>query len=104
MTVDSPLRRQADDDPVHIASAVVLARPGQAGQVARLLAAVPGVEVHGDGDDGRMVVSVEGRSHRAVADTLMSLRDTEGVISSELVYQYSDGEAANDPIHEEKVS
>ncbi len=94
-----------DSESVHIASAVVLARPGLSNQVAKRLAALPGVELHGENaGDGRMVVSVEGERYRDVADALMKIRDTEGVISSELVFQYSDGEAANDPIHEEKVS
>ncbi len=105
MTADGRPPVDSDDEPIHIASAVVLAAPERSAEVAERLAALPGVELHaGDVTDGRLVVSIEGARYRDVADTLMRLRDTEGVISSELVYQYSDGEAANDPVHEEKVS
>ncbi|MBC8240031.1 MAG: chaperone NapD, partial [Alphaproteobacteria bacterium] len=43
----------------HIASLMVQARPQHMAQLTPLLTAIPGVEVHGSNDQGRMIVTVE---------------------------------------------
>jgi periplasmic nitrate reductase NapD len=81
-----------ESEPIHMASAIVLAHADKVQSVKQSLIAVTGVEVHNDGDDGRIIITVESPKYRDVADILLSLRDIEGVLSSELVYQYSDGD------------
>jgi periplasmic nitrate reductase NapD len=85
-----------ESEPIHMASAIVLAKVDKVQSVKAGLAGITGVEIHNDSDDGRIVITVESSRYREVADILMSLRDIEGVLSSELVYQYSDGDKAND--------
>lgn len=85
-----------DSQPIHLASAIVLAKVTKVQSVVESLTAIPGIEVHNNSGDGRIVITVESPRYREVADILLSLRDIEGVLSSELVYQYSDGDKASD--------
>jgi periplasmic nitrate reductase NapD len=85
-----------DNEPLHIASAVVLSQVDKVESVKSSLASIAGIEVHNESNDGRIVITVESPQYREVADMLLSIRDIEGVLSSELVYQYSDGDKVSD--------
>ncbi|MBF0446180.1 MAG: chaperone NapD [Magnetococcales bacterium] len=85
-----------DSDPIHIASAIVLSHVDKVESVKNSLASISGIEVHNESNDGRIVITVESPKYREVADMLLSIRDIEGVLSSELVYQYSDGDKVSD--------
>jgi nitrate reductase NapD len=75
---------------MNISSLILRARPESLPQVRIQLAALPGVEVHADHDDGRMVVTVEDTEASSAADTMLAVHTASGVISTTLVYQYTD--------------
>jgi nitrate reductase NapD len=77
---------------LNISSAIVYALPRRADTVRASLRALPGVEIHHEGDDGRFIVTIEDGHGAAVADTVMQLHRLEGVLSAAMVYQYSDDE------------
>jgi periplasmic nitrate reductase NapD len=77
-------------DAVNISSAIVYALPQCADSVRCSLQALPGVEIHHEGGDGRFIVTIEDGHGAAVADTVMQLHRLEGVLSAAMVYQYSD--------------
>ncbi len=54
------------------------------------LAAIPGVEIHADGNDGRLVLTIEDGEGYALPDVFLKLHQLDGVISASLVYQYCD--------------
>ncbi|MBF0195309.1 MAG: chaperone NapD [Magnetococcales bacterium] len=85
-----------NENPLHIASAIVLSQVDKVESVKSSLASISGIEVHTEGNDGRIIITVESPKYREVADVLLSIRDIEGVLSSELVYQYSDGDKVSD--------
>ena len=45
-----------------------------------------GVEVHGNNEDGRMVVTVEQESANNISDTLVQIQDVPGVLSAAMIY------------------
>jgi len=49
-----------------------------------------GVEVHSATDDGRIVVTVESDSRKNIADIISSFNEVDGVLSTSMVYQFSD--------------
>lgn len=73
---------------MNISGVVVHARPEILDNVRRDLNSVPGVEVHAAGEDGRMVVTIEGESNGALADTHRQLTHIDGVLSAALVYHH----------------
>ena len=75
---------------IGICGVLVHARPEAAGAVRDALRAFPGVEVHGAGDDGRMVVTVEDEGDQRVVETIAAFHDIKGVLSASIVYEHSE--------------
>ncbi len=75
---------------MNISSLILRARPESLPEVRNQLAALPGVEVHADHNDGRLVVTVEDTGASSAADTMLAVHTASGVISTTLVYQYTD--------------
>ncbi len=88
----------SDSGDIHAASGgdtvcgvVVRAWPARTREVKRHLAQMAGVEVHAAGEDGRMIVTVEGGDEGEVADAVLALHRLEGVLSASLVYHHHEG-------------
>lgn len=77
---------------VNISSIIVHPRPGEAEAVRSRLTALPGVEVHAVGEDGRMVITVETESDGAMADAFASIHTTDGVMSAAMVYHQTESD------------
>jgi periplasmic nitrate reductase NapD len=76
---------------LHIASAVVKARPVVQDAVAARIATLAGTEVIAI-EQGRIIVVLEASQHRALADTLDSIAGLDGVFSATLVFEHSEPE------------
>jgi periplasmic nitrate reductase NapD len=76
---------------LHIASAVVKARPAAQDTVATNVAELTGAEVVAV-DHGRIIVVLESSHHRALADTLDRIAGLDGVLSATLVFEHSEPE------------
>lgn len=75
---------------MHIAGVVLHAKPPVQAQIAHSAISLPGVELHAQSDDGRMVLTVEARSRQQISDTLFQLNNLPGVINAGLVYEHSE--------------
>jgi nitrate reductase NapD len=75
---------------MNISGVIVRARPEQLADVKSSLASLAGVEIHEETEQGKLVVTLESESQRAMADQLFAVQDTRGVLSASLVYQYND--------------
>lgn len=84
------MRENVADEGMNIASVIVRAHPDRLGGVRRALLALPGVDIHADPGDGRLVVTVEDTARSRAADVLVEMHRLEGVLSAALVYQYAD--------------
>ena len=73
-----------------ISSVILRARPEKLDGVRKDLSAMPGVEIHADGDDGRLILTIEDGEGYAPPDVFLKLHQLDGVISASLVYQYCD--------------
>ncbi len=101
MTAERPdiRRRQfitgrAASDPWLISSAVVHAFPERAQAVARVLAGLPGTEVH-DVSGAKIVIVLEGCSRGEIGARLTEIALMDGVLAANLVYEQAvpaDGE------------
>lgn len=76
-------------DPVHISSAVVLARPEQTDAVIGRLSREIGIEVHGR-NGPRIVVVMEAATAGRLGEMLTWITLMEGVISAAMVYEQRD--------------
>ena len=73
---------------MNICSVIVHARPERIAEVQQQLDALPGVEVQGMDESGKLIVTVEDADNAEAADTMMSFNSLGGVISSTLIYHY----------------
>ena len=73
---------------MNISSLLVSARAERVMQVQNSLLTYAGVEVHAATDDGRMIVTIEAESDRAVADMFEKINRQPGVLSVSMVYHH----------------
>ena len=84
---------------LHIASLVVHAAPRQAAAITQAIAALPGAQLHGASDGGKLVVTLEAPSAEAMSTMVAGLQRLDGVMSAALVYQCADSlEAMNQEV------
>lgn len=70
-----------------ISSAVVTVQPARQREVAERLAAMPGVEVRGEGGH-RLVLVLEGPGSGAVGGLLAAISVMDGVIAANMVFEH----------------
>lgn len=75
---------------MNISSIIVNSRPQDVAMLAGRLADLPGVDVHAQLADGRIVITVEDTPESAPTQTLMDLQNLPGVLSAAMVYNYCD--------------
>lgn len=75
---------------MNISGVIIRARPEQQRDVRDRLLAIPGVELHLEGDGGRMVLTVEDGAGWSTEESLLKVHQVEGVVSASLVYQFND--------------
>ncbi|MCG8428992.1 MAG: chaperone NapD [Chromatiales bacterium] len=83
---------------MNLCSAIVHAKPEQAAVVTDRLQEFSGVEVHGGQEEGKLIVTIEGTEDDALADTLTSFNNVDGVISTVMIYHYCGEDAANEEV------
>ncbi|HYP83115.1 chaperone NapD [Variovorax sp.] len=87
---------QDEPDEWHIAGVVVHAHPAHLQEVRRHVAGLAGAEIHAVGDDGKLIITLEAASFRAIASQLDALHAVHGVLSAALVYQHGEDAASMD--------
>lgn len=85
---------------MNVCSVIVHAKPENSGVVQSRLEALPGVEVHGGEEEGKLIVTVEDEGEISAADTMMTFNNVEGVISSILIYHYGGDDLEEEVIRE----
>lgn len=83
-----------------LASAIIQVRPDRLPQVRQRMAAEPGVEIHGEDPRGCLIITLEGEANAPLTEILYRLRDLDGVLAADLVYQHIE-EDGSDPHHKE---
>lgn len=77
---------------MNISSVLVNARSEMVKQLQSELPALPGVEVHAATEEGRMIVTIEAESDRAVADMFETINRQPGVLSVSMVYHHNESD------------
>ncbi len=71
---------------MNISGVLVKAYPENLVTIQEALATMNGVEVHGNNDDGRIVITVEDVSANNISDTLVEIQSVPGVLSAAMIY------------------
>jgi len=71
---------------MNISGVLVKAYPENLHTIEQTLATMSGVEVHGNNDDGRIVITVEDVSANNITDTLVEIQNVPGVLSAAMIY------------------
>ncbi len=84
---------------MNVCSLVVHARPERLDGVQTELEQMPGAEVHGRSDDGRLVVTAEDTEEALANDAMTAIQDLDGVVNAVLIYHYG----GDEPLEEELI-
>jgi len=71
---------------MNISGVLVKAYPQYLSSIEEVLITIEGVEVHGNNEDGRIVITVEDKSANNISDTLVKIQDVPGVLSAAMIY------------------
>lgn len=71
---------------MNISGVLVKAYPQHLLSIEKALATMAGVEVHGNNEDGRIVITVEDKSANNISDTLVQIQGVPGVLSAAMIY------------------
>jgi nitrate reductase NapD len=71
---------------MNISGVLVKAYPDNLVTIEKTLSTMTGVEVHGNNEDGRIVITVEDESANNISDTLVAIQDVPGVLSAAMIY------------------
>ena len=71
---------------VHISSMVVLVSPDGLQSVKTSIEALPGAEIHGESESGKLVVVLESDSQTHITDIIEKINNFEHVLTTSLVY------------------
>jgi nitrate reductase NapD len=74
------------DTTMNISGVLVKAYPEHLLSIEKALSRMNGVEVHGNNEDGRMVITVEDNSANNISDTLVQIQGVPGVLSAAMIY------------------
>lgn len=72
----------------NILSCILHTRPNDGAKVADRLRGLPGVELHGGADLGKLVVTIEDTQDAQASDLLADMNHVPGVINTVLIYHY----------------
>jgi nitrate reductase NapD len=73
---------------MNVCGVLVHANPDRVAEVAAALARLPGVELHGHGEAGRIIVTVEDTITGPASDGLAQIHALPGVVAAALVYHH----------------
>lgn len=77
---------------INISGIIVHAAPEKIEKVRAELEKIPGVEIHGIGELGKMVVTLDTSDDRATTDTYEQISRLPGVLSTTMVYHHFEPE------------
>lgn len=104
--IDIPVRpAPLDDDEWHIAGVLVQTRPTHIARVSESIESISGSEIHAASDNGKLVVTLEAPSSRAIAAHLTFIQQIDGVLNTALIYQHNEmADAMNEEMDDESLS
>ena len=77
-----------DHQEVHISSLVVHAKPEYLATVKNRIEQLPGAEIHGESDKGKLVVVLETRNQGYITDLIEKINALDHVLNTALVYHH----------------
>ncbi len=75
-----------DQQELHISSMVVHARSEYLADVKKNIEQLPGAEIHGESDNGKLVVVLETLNQGYITDVIEKINNFEHVLNTALVY------------------
>ena len=74
----------------HISSFVVRCLPEKLRDIMAAVAALPGVEIHGNDGCGKFIALLELESDRMLMDTITAIELIKGVVNTSMVYHHAE--------------
>ena len=77
-------------DTISICGVMAQVLPEKVDEVKARMLQIAGLEIHGIGDDGKMVITVESNNYKDTGERISALQKLKGVISASMIYQHTE--------------
>ncbi|CED72089.1 NapD protein [Aliivibrio wodanis] len=74
------------ENEVHISSLVVHVKPEFLEQTKEKILALPNTEIHGESEEGKLIVVLETENQGYITDSIDKINDFEGILNVALVF------------------
>ena len=85
---------------ISVCGVMVFVLPEKREEVEARMYEIPGLEIHGGSDEGKLVVTIETDSYKKTGDAVTRLQSVEGILSISMIYQHAEA-VDNDDMNEE---
>ena len=75
---------------ISVCGVMVQVLPEKMPEVEPRLLAIPGLEIHGMSDDGKVVITVESDSYKETGKRITELQQVKGVLAASMIYQHTE--------------
>ena len=76
---------------MNISGVIVKAYPEKLFSIERMLTTMEGVEVHGNDEEGRMLLTVSQKTANSLVNTLDEIQHVPGVLAAAMIYNEFEG-------------
>ena len=77
-------------DVMSVCGVMVQVIPEKMPEIEPRLLEIPGLEIHGMSDAGKVVVTVESDNYKETGERISDLQNVKGVLSAAMIYQHTE--------------
>ena len=78
------------DNVISVCGVMVFVHPDRRDEVEANMLEIPGLEIHGASEEGKLVVTIETESYKKTGDAVTRLQNVEGILSISMIYQHAE--------------
>lgn len=78
------------DNVISVCGVMVFVHPEKREEVEERMLEIPGLEIHGASEEGKLVVTIETDSYKKTGDAVTRLQNVKGILSISMIYQHAE--------------
>lgn len=78
------------DSVISVCGVMVFVLPEKREEVEARMYEIPGLEIHGASEEGKLVVTIETDSYKKTGDAVTRLQNVEDILSISMIYQHAE--------------
>ncbi len=83
---------------ISVCGVLVLVHPDKREATEARMLEIPGLEIHGASEEGKLVITVQTDSYRETGDAITRLQNVKGILSISMIYQHAEAIEDESPL------